>query len=86
MLSNTLQQNSRNTRSIKNTCLLVRNHSKLTKTGAAFDKCSSKLGILQNAIRQSIDPVLLIKKPVNNTFEGVFLGKFTENDSSTSIF
>ena len=48
----------------QNTCLLLRNHSKLNKTEAAFDKCSTKLGVLQNAIRQSIEPVLLIKERV----------------------
>ena len=42
----------------------MRNHSNLNKTEAAFDKCSTKLGVLQNAIRQSIEPVLLIKERV----------------------
>ena len=69
------QQNTRNTRNIKNTCLFLHNYSKLTKTEAAFDKCSTKLGVLQNAIRQSIEHVLLIKKAVNNTFEGFFFAK-----------
>ena len=71
---------SQNTRNIRNTCLLLRNHPKFTKTEAAFDKCSTKLGVLQNIIRQSIDHVLLIKKPLNNIFERVFL---TKNDSCT---
>ena len=66
---------SYNTRNIKNTCLLLRNHSKLTKTVPPFDMCSAKLGVLQNAIRRSIEPVILINKTVNNIFEGVFFSK-----------
>ena len=56
---------------MKNTCLLLRSHSKFTKTEVAFDKCYTKLGVLQNVIRQSIEYVLLIKKTVNDIFQGV---------------
>ena len=66
---------SYNTRNIKNTCLLLRNHSKLTKTVPPSDKCSTKLGVLQNATQQSIEPVILTNKTVNNIFEGVFFSK-----------
>ena len=60
-----------NTGNMKNTCLLLRSHSKFTKTEVAFDKCYTKLGVLQNVIRQSIEYVLLIKKTVNDIFQGV---------------
>ena len=67
---------SYNTRNIRNTCLLLRNHPKLTKTEPAVcskqKKCSTKLGVLQNATRQSIEPVLLIKETLNNISEEVF--------------
>ena len=66
---------SYSTRNIKNTYLLLRNNSKFTKTEVAFDECSTKLGVLQNVNRQSIESVLLIKKTVNNIFEGVFFSK-----------
>ena len=67
---------SYNTRNIKSTCLFLRNHPKLTKTELAVSskqkKCSTKLGVLQNAIQQSIEPVLLIKETLNNIFAEVF--------------
>ena len=39
---------SYNTRNIKNTGLLLRNHSKFPKTEVAYNKYSTKLGVLQN--------------------------------------
>ena len=54
----------------------MHNYLKLTKTEAAFDKCSTNLSVLRNAMQQSIKPALQLKKQiVNNTFEEVFFSK-----------
>ena len=66
---------SYNTRNIKNTCFLLSNDSKFTKTEPAFDKCSTKFGVLQKGIRQSIEPLLLIKKPWIISLKEFFLVK-----------
>ena len=54
----------------------MHNHLKLIKTEAAFDKCSTNVSVLRNAIQQSIKSVLQLKKQiVNNTFEEVLFSK-----------
>ena len=77
---------SYNTRNIKNTCFLLCNDSKFTKTEPTFGKCSAKCYSLKYWAFTSD------KKTVNNIFERVFFSKvaglppacnFTNNDSST---